>query len=307
MRAFTLIELLLVMAVVAILTAILLPVLSLVRDQARTTATVSRMEDIQRGLATLTGPGGAALALQRDAGLEGFTALDFVAADQSWRIAGGSWLNFPSDSLVYSGSTVQRPPDAIRHLLPTPWGARPLDFSRPDDANDGKLPPLPRRIDDLSLAACDRLLVLSGAATDAASLADPAAGRPWNDRWGRPLAVAYGLYQPPENDTGVNVRNAQGYREPDLFLRRAQRAYQTVRAVYVAVASAGRIAAPEAADRAGQVREVWARAMETSAAADRWWTEVSWANPPWTGTALLRASVGGRPLTGILTAPIDIR
>ncbi len=288
-RAFTLVELLVVVAVMAVIALLLIPILGYVREQARWTVTTARIQDIQTSWQALDQ---AALALQRQAGLGGVTVFvdktqaeitDINAAPN----ANNPYLSTPKAQILAEWLT-QAQYD-LPHYFGFPWedidriqarstpqlAAGTVFETQAIDAAGYQTV----SISQLSPLLSQELLAASGALADAATDAyrtDRGTGKPWNDAWGRPLVVAFGLFQPPSvtaqimriAGTGFAVNTT--YRD-GLRISAAMREYGHARAVYLCVGAVGgalpsgfdesQLSDPSAAVWTGSVLPaLWARA-----------------------------------------------
>jgi len=256
-RAFTLIELLVVLAVIAILAAMLLPVLSMIRTSAKALATTQRMEEILRTVqAVPASTQRPAAALMRALG-EGVDEFATNPADGALKPLAGTWLT------------------AAPHHFPVPWeqpGLDPLSGMALDESSPAAARSATHGLAALSPLRTEDLLLLAGTIPDAATWrSDRSAAKAWNDRWGNPLALAYGVYQPVANSAVITTRRtlvakamdngnamvpgltheARTAVFPDLFLVQATQAYAMTRCVYLAVAAAGPVLPGELASGAG--------------------------------------------------------
>ena len=157
-------------------------------------------------------------------------------------------------------------------------------------------------------------------ATDAAAFTayrtDRQRDRPWNDAWGRPLLLSFGLYHPRKF----------GAFPQDQFVRSARVAYSYSRSLYIAGAAVGpklpdsvsdADIANDAADwttaGTGLLPLLWGHCIVvagTSDGVESWRTDGSvtppfnaFATPPWSG--IRRARSNGRYC--LLSAPVEIR
>jgi len=142
-------------------------------------------------------------------------------------------------------------------------------------------------------------------------LRERGSSKAWNDAWGRPLVIAYALYQPPECALGTGLPR-------DQHMHAALDAYQYNRSIYFAVASAGpelrRALFPSDGLVAGNplttgdLRAIWDQAcqvcMPTPAET---WDENGFDRPPWKGIKLGRLTDAGKQLRSFLSAPSEVK
>ena len=335
--AFTLIELLVVIAVIMILSVMLMAVLPMIMFTSRASVTTQRMEEVQRNLSALGQETGSisqvlarrCLAIPTESGVlrwlpktttsggRAFDSADLIPATppSSW----GTWLATPT---------------AIANLqhFRWPWPQLGLDGrGRPISVTSTAVEKA-ESTHNLSILAPHRtteFLATSGLlpaaiapATDgrASLYNDRSPNRPWNDRWGNPLVVAYGIYQPYPDWTALN---------------RAQLSYGFTRALYLSIASAGpALAMPQATGTAdavwntpetGNFALIWRQANDvcnsvsptslvSAGGTQTWRTDYTiWAagvepvnafsNPPWTGIKRGRLSAS----RCFLSAPIELK
>lgn len=304
-RAFTLLELLVVIAIIMVLVALILAGAQLVREQARAALTETRMQAVLQGFATTyrSEGRGVCAVLQERLALGGVTRFRAKTSAESWSelIAGGTTGENLELAVPLTGSWLDPLPP---HHFAAPWeqSAGPLSTEPSLDAQRFSTV----RLDQLPTNRSADLLAASGVAeadSPAAAVAvirgDRGTNRPWNDAWGRPLVVAYGLFQPP---TAVE-------------LREAQQRYGFTAAVYLAVAAAGPkigdgAAAADLASGApaswdADCAAIWQQAC-TVAGAERW-TGTSFAKPPWNGIRRAKGEHLGVSVKVFLTAPATQR
>jgi prepilin-type N-terminal cleavage/methylation domain-containing protein len=305
-RAFTLIEILVVLAIISLLMALMIGGISYARERARLLLTVHRMEEVHNALARYGGERQElTYALQRDIpGLGGTPAYARGASDAFVSPADGSpWhAVFPAAAAVAPGhaSITHTGTGGSPLVMAYPWGRHRRyavledwyvnRFTPPLPITDTDFLPLgddgswngrePHRIHELWPRQTTAILHRIGIADSEANARDDRdRDRPWNDAWGRPLVVAYAIYQPPRclpasipawnsgttyeagaavahngsNWIAVSQHAASGANtpgtsgspwrstvwQPDQYLKEAQRRYGYNRALYVAVGSAG--------------------------------------------------------------------
>jgi hypothetical protein len=138
----------------------------------------------------------------------------------------------------------------------------------------------------------------------------------WNDGWGQPLIVAYGIYQPPECRLG-------GRYAGDHYVREALTQYQYNRSLYVAVGAPGERLDPvlfpggampdtsafaSYADWSETFIDLWAHvAKGCTTGGQTTWDETSFDSPPWKGTRVGELTVAGKRLRPLLSTPVEIK
>jgi hypothetical protein len=139
--------------------------------------------------------------------------------------------------------------------------------------------------------------------------------KPWNDAWGQPLVIAYGLYQPPGYSPPAGATNG-------AFCSKALRQYQYNRSVYISLASAGTTIAdaPTAAKIKSSAVADW-NAAGTGILATVWnqcnvvcqptaaeeWTAESFDRPPWQGVKRGKNRVNGIKVRSLLSSPHEFK
>jgi prepilin-type N-terminal cleavage/methylation domain-containing protein len=301
-RAFTLVELLMVIAIILVLAGLLLAAGSVVREQARAAVTETRINGIIQGFATTfrSGGRGVAVAVQEKAALGGVLRFRGKTSAESWTelTSGGAGEDLAL-SVPLTGTWLDPVPP---HHFAAPWeqAAAPGTASEPDIDPATRLSTV--SLDRLSTAKSADLLALSGVVEDgqaATVRGDRGRNRPWNDAWGHPLVVAYGLFQP--------VTAAD--------LREAQQRYGYTRGLYLAVAAAG----PEIADAAvrddlalpvpaawdADMAALWTQACTVAGASA--WTGAAFAQPPWKGVRRVKGAYNGGSVKVFLSEPATQR
>lgn len=282
-RALTLIELLIVITIILTLMGLLSVTFVKLRFNAMALDTTQRIQGIFQAISRIGQmEGSVTMAMQRDAQLDGVTLFDQeqIQANKALVPKTGAGTLLSSDS----GWTFL-----------SPWGKRRLDGSNPGS----------RSLDQLNPRASARILMACGIVPDAATYASDRSTRvAWNDRWGSPFVVAYGIYQP---NTLSDMRGS--------LLQ-----YQYNRSLYITVAANGParrgalvttagLNGQMTADAAGTLLSLWQQACDVCAATD-WRVDYAVTppvnamdNPPWEG---VRRSSKGKERC-FLAAPLEYK
>ncbi len=223
------IELLVVIAIIALLAGMLFAVLPMIIFNAKASVTVQRMEEVTRNFTAMgQEEGSAALVLASQALQKPNECGVLKWISDGWD---KSTLSPATPALTY-GTWLSAADQHFRW----PWGQAGLDaagikITASSSAAD-KLESS-RGLSKLSPHRSMEFMQASGLlpsaippATDSrlAYYSDRNPKSPWNDKWGNPLVIAYGYYQPFPDWTSLN---------------HAHLAYQYDRALYLCVASAG--------------------------------------------------------------------
>ena len=309
-KAFTLIELLLVMTIIAILSAMSFVGMRVIQKMVKNNLTRDRMEATLTAFAQLgQSEGSAAQFIQHNTGLNG--VLEWRKSNFDERVirkiigysksdwSGGNnqgqvsamvpvdqtlpnteyWENIGrSDPFLHSRKFIdwsmdQKQKDGYANpkngglndgskpYLRYPWGESPPEQLR--DPNNNKPDPPDRfLLRHCSTQKTRELLLVSGVIPTnkdpskkySVYQTDRSTKRDWNDAWGRPLVVAFAMYQPPKNNSQDNLNTAnfplkdssQENKEiKDTILTLAREKYKRVLTVYLSVAALGPVLPPE--------------------------------------------------------------
>ncbi len=221
-QAFTLLELLVVITVIAVLASMILAVVPMINKRAKIAATSQRIDALLMGLGAVQEEGSIAYRLQRDAML-------------------GGVLTYKTDNngVTYfkDGTLLAQPPNPVppSAYLVHPWGK-----AYQNTAGTGWLGPDPMLLSKLSPLRTMELLLASDVVRDINDYKTKRSPREnWNDRWGNPLVVGCAFYQPNQPRTldwkGAAITTPNN----DLGLKQALTDYQYARCVYVSVAAGG--------------------------------------------------------------------
>jgi len=300
---FTLIELLVVVTIIAVLAAMLMPVLSMIWRSARIMATSKRIEAISQGLGGMAIDGlTPAQVIHRQALRQVLNTLgtstgvlDFgnsVKTDLGDRGRNTTYERMPIDPVTQQaiitpdGNWFPATPGAsFPFIIGFPWG-------RPTFGIATAPTPVPLALNQFCPKATRELLALSLGTTSTGWFSDRSPRAPWNDVWGNPLVVAFAIYQPRKASAAPF----------DTTLKAAQEMYRSTLSVYISVGSAGpRLDTPLTGDPVANTTALWNQI--TSRANANLWTEGSYVKPPWTGVRSVRQ--GG--IISLLGAPLEIQ
>jgi hypothetical protein len=201
------------------------------------------------------------------------------------------------DPVAWKGTFLSAADIGLKNYFGYPWGKQDMITSGDPQGNDLATC---TRLKDLDPTLTIAFFKLSGLLPDddptTVGIDEPAieymtnrsTEKPWNDAWGQPLIIAFGLYQPP---TGA-------------LCGKALRQYQYNRSVYIAVAAVGPLARVPDADLKssdptqwgnsptkptdGYLDKLWSQANWVCQQAkenpfDKDWSELSFDNPMWQG------------------------
>jgi hypothetical protein len=147
---------------------------------------------------------------------------------------------------------------------------------------------------------------------DAAYRSDRTPSRRWNDAWGRPLVISYGIFQPPPADITETSNSETRTWKDGVRAQLASQQYGFSRSIYLVIAASGPVLpaalseadlanASEPAWSATVLPGLWTQAADVCGAAA--WTGAAFSTPPWSG--IKQAKAGGR--RSLLSAPITLR
>ena len=303
--AFTLIELLIVIAIMATLTGLLLAGIPLAQQAARRGKTDIKIQAVLQGLVTSSRSEGRSPAtmLQINLGLAGVTRFRTKTSSEAWaELTTAGHNNGRNLDLAVPAEGTWLDPAPLHHFA-APWDqeAGPLATISEPSLDGGGWSTVTYA--DLSPALSAEFLVESGIVDAADRLAavrtDRNPAKPWNDAWGNPLVVVYGFYQP--------------VRAEDL--REANSLYQHSRAVYVGIGSVG----PRISDAtvgtdlesgnpaawAADMDALWQQIATVGRATD--WTAAAFAKPAWSGIRRTKGSHLGGTVEVHLSEPLSLR
>lgn len=334
-RAFTLIEMLVVITIIMALMALLLPALAWARDQAHWVDCQNRVELIRQKLSTHAAVNGSiAAGLQRATAMPGAIRVDFQlnSANPDQR---GIVTATEGAFLSYNQPWQLRFPlgeEAAAFWADTPymWNSKTGKHSNWDFVRLETKRGIDASLADFTTDYSASLAVAIGLAPDEAAYRDnrdPA--KPWNDPWGNPLILALALFQygpetvdsttrwpwidqwPSGKNPGERAGGTMAFTEQ---WRRIQGHYGTTRRLYVSIAAVGTVdpgvsgswtdAHLQAAwsgvrglcDTAGDGTDLWRVVPSASPPVN------ALVNPPWEG--LRRA--GSRSARSLIAAPLVV-
>jgi len=193
-RGFTLIEVLVVIAIIGVLIGLLLPLAGAVRERARWLDAANRVELVRRALTAVAAEdGSAALALMRAAGLPGVMQTSYqrhhadpaqrnrlAATEGDWLVYDEPWqLRFPlgRHALGFTSSMPYSTSGNWQFVKSTNYLGIPFTLA------------------EMTARFTPDLLVGAGVCPDAATYrSDRNPTKPWNDPWGNPIVIGLGMY-----------------------------------------------------------------------------------------------------------------
>ncbi len=208
--AFTLMELLVVLAIIAVLAAIIIATVPLVMDQAKALTTQQRLQQVKTQLG-LRGQEMGSICYYLQNGIAAFGGtLEFE------RTSGDDYM-VPKDGAAWH-RTYPQAQGLAPLVLAYPWGQGRTYYIREDwyanafspnlavtdpntwsvDEREAWATAEEHDLSELYPRRSGEILVLLGLADSLADYRnDRGPQRPFNDAWGNPLVVAYAIYQPP--------------------------------------------------------------------------------------------------------------
>jgi prepilin-type N-terminal cleavage/methylation domain-containing protein len=291
--AFTLLELLVVIAVILVLASLLSVLIGQAAFASRRLVTVERIQAVTTSIEQST-------VHDVDGCLQLIMACQITSPPYPTSISPTNSMPALQSFPLPTGPThgmwpANDTPTGVQHehIYPTPppmgtGGAQyfndPWGRVRPDTALPNPAPHLLRNL----CPYYTRELLMAATILDPPNTANPqrdgyheymtnrSAAQPWNDRWGNPLVVSYGLYEPlPTPPGSTTMNNASPWEIQNLNLQAHQSAYAQTRIMYLSVAAAG----PHPRVSAAQLQST---------------DEGTWC--PVTGRALAPAPAGDPPL-----------
>ncbi|MBN8523782.1 MAG: type II secretion system protein [Planctomycetes bacterium] len=320
---FSLIELVLVMSIIAVLALLMIPLIGFFREQARWAVTTARMQDLLTAAAALEK---TALTLQRQGGLGGVTLfirksqaqIDLVNSNPSrnnpfldtpMAAKPAEWLTQSQYDQPWYFGFPWNETDRIQARSSSMLPAGTVSESQAIDAAGFQTATL----SDLSPLRSFELMSAMGAFNDVADAAasyrtDRGADRRWNDAWGRPLVVAFGLFQPPPRTAIIYDAYSPiaTFAQDGWRVAESLKMYGYDRAIYVSVGAVGpslpaglppdSITDPAAGVWTATVLpSLWSRI--TTACGGSTWTGASFASPPWKSVRTAKDTEGACALS----------
>jgi hypothetical protein len=131
--------------------------------------------------------------------------------------------------------------------------------------------------------------------------------KPWNDGWGNPLVVAYGIFQPSDSlALGVPGTVANAGKQ----VQQALELFQYNRSIYLTIGAPGPFVQNSldfstlaTADTA--ITNIWTQVTNVCSA--NTWTEASFDHPPWQGVKRGKKTIAGREYKSLLSSPLEFR
>jgi prepilin-type N-terminal cleavage/methylation domain-containing protein len=309
-RAFTFVELLMVMLIVAVFMALLLPLVNALRFHARAADTGQRLRGVELALRAAGANESPALRLHQGVIAPALVAAGLSPGVTEFQASVGYAFGWNGDS---NGGGLMVPVKGS-WLVPHAYAwAYPWGQGRLDDQGGLTSTIEAHNYRALSPLATPAFLRFAGIMrNDDDWLKDRNTSRPWNDAWGNPLVIAFALYQPMQNttvtSTWLTTSNSQVAKSgilPDLYLKQANKTYGYTRAVYIGLGSVGPVVRTQlATDAVNLANDLWTQVTDVCAASQ--WDEQAWEHRPQDWHADVRWGRKGRERS-CLTAPIDLR
>jgi hypothetical protein len=302
--AFTLIELLIVIVIIMVLAGLLLVASQQAIFHAKAVKTIRRMDHITESLIRCgIESGSSAAIIQEKAQLGGVLTFrrKVGAMTAQAEPANGTWQD------------ISQP-----HRFGFPWNRENLNHSDESDASavtvDGRSITVSSvTLTDLSPLETLRLLALadvlpaddattSGIDESEVAWADRSPERGWNDAWGNPLAVSWGLFQPGLLGSAAPTWPLEKQIEDSI------QQYHYSRALYISVAAMGPSSLSLSGSPIADLPTIWGLATRVcQPTPESTWTERSFADAPWNGVKREKGTGTDKGQIGFLSTPHEIR